>query len=65
MTSPDVIRAALLLEDCYLFLFFGSAVATATVGLALLRRRERRALLVDTPLSWTPNGPSAGTSPAA
>jgi uncharacterized protein len=38
MTSPDVIRDALLFDDSYLFLFFASAVATAAVGLALLRR---------------------------
>ena len=38
MMSPDVIRNALLFEDSYLFLFFGSAVATAGIGLRLLRR---------------------------
>ena len=38
MTSPDVIRGALLFEDSYLFLFFASAVATATIGQQLLRR---------------------------
>jgi hypothetical protein len=46
MTSPDVIRAALLFEDSYLFLFFASAVATAALGLALLRRAGR--------VAWTP-----------
>jgi uncharacterized protein len=38
MTAPDVIRDALLFDDSYLFLFFASAVATAAVGLWLLRR---------------------------
>jgi uncharacterized protein len=38
MTSPEVIREALLFEDSYLFLFFASAVATAAIGLRLLRR---------------------------
>jgi uncharacterized membrane protein YedE/YeeE len=38
MTSPDVIRDALLFDDSYLFLFFGSAVGTAAIGLRLLRR---------------------------
>jgi uncharacterized membrane protein YedE/YeeE len=38
MTSPEVIRSALLFEDSYLFLFFASAVATAAIGLQLLRR---------------------------
>jgi uncharacterized protein len=38
MTAPDVIRDALLFEDSYLFLFFASAVATAAIGLELLRR---------------------------
>ncbi len=39
MSSPDVIRGALLLEQSYLFLFFASAVLVATVGTELLRRR--------------------------
>jgi uncharacterized membrane protein YedE/YeeE len=38
MTSPEVIREALLFEESYLFLFFASAVATAAVGTRLLRR---------------------------
>ena len=52
MTSPVVIRQALLFEKSYLFLFMASAVGTAAVGLWLLRRRERRALLVSAPLTW-------------
>ena len=39
MSSPDVIRGALLLEQSYLFLFFASAVLVATAGTELLRRR--------------------------
>jgi uncharacterized membrane protein YedE/YeeE len=39
MTSPEVIREALLFEDSYLFLFFASAVATAGLGQWVLRRR--------------------------
>jgi uncharacterized membrane protein YedE/YeeE len=49
MMSPDVIRGALLFEDSYLFLFFGSAVATAAIGLRLLRRTGRA--------TWTPARP--------
>jgi uncharacterized membrane protein YedE/YeeE len=44
MASPEVIRHALLFEQSYLFLMFASAVATAWVGLALLKRRERRSV---------------------
>jgi uncharacterized membrane protein YedE/YeeE len=44
MASPVVIRQALLFEQSYLFLMFASAVGTAWAGLALLRRRERRAV---------------------
>jgi uncharacterized membrane protein YedE/YeeE len=47
--SPDVIRSALLFEDSYLFLFFGSAVATAAIGLRLLRGAGR--------VDWTPQRP--------
>jgi uncharacterized membrane protein YedE/YeeE len=53
MSSPVVIREALLLEQSYLFLFFGAAVATATIGQLVLRRVARRALLVDAPISWS------------
>jgi len=49
MMSPDVIRGALLFEDSYLFLFFGSAVTTASIGLWLLRRSGR--------VTWTPERP--------
>jgi uncharacterized membrane protein YedE/YeeE len=37
MSDPDVIRGALLFEQSYLFLFFASAVATAAIGLRVLR----------------------------
>src|SRR6202034_2294556 len=50
MTSPDVIRQALLFERSYLFLFFASAVLVATVGLAVLRRLQPRALLTGAPV---------------
>jgi uncharacterized membrane protein YedE/YeeE len=53
MAAPDVIRGALLFQHAYLFLFMASAVGTATIGLALLRRGERRAVLVDTPIVMT------------
>jgi uncharacterized membrane protein YedE/YeeE len=52
MTSPVVIREALLFQQSYLFLFMASAVGTAAAGLWLLRQRERRALLVPATLSW-------------
>ena len=50
MISPDVIRGALLFEESYLFLFFGSAVATAFVGLRLVRGRT--ALLTGERVDW-------------
>lgn len=52
MASPEVIRHALLIEQSYLFLMFASAVATASLGLALLRRRERNAVLTGDRLSY-------------
>jgi uncharacterized membrane protein YedE/YeeE len=57
MSSPDVIRGALLLEQSYLFLFFASAVGTAAVGQLVLRRVRRRALLVDAPIAWASDRP--------
>jgi uncharacterized membrane protein YedE/YeeE len=52
MTSPVVIRQALLFERPYLFLFFATAVLTSAVGLALLRRARPRALLTGAPVAW-------------
>jgi uncharacterized membrane protein YedE/YeeE len=58
MVSPDVIRGALLFEQSYLFLMFASAVATAWLGLALLRRREgARALVAGGRLTFTRERP--------
>jgi uncharacterized membrane protein YedE/YeeE len=52
LSSPNVIRDALLLKSAYLFLFFGSALATSFVGLRILRARRERAVLVDRPVHW-------------
>ena len=54
MTSPNVIRQALLFKSAYLYLFFAAAVAVSTIGLVLLRRVKRRAVLVDAPIEWAP-----------
>jgi uncharacterized membrane protein YedE/YeeE len=58
MTSPNVIRQALLFEHAYLFLFFASAVLVASVGLAPLRRSKARAVLTGDPVGWTPERPA-------
>lgn len=58
LASPEVIRDALLFKDSYLFLLFASAVLVAAVGLALLRRAERRALLVDAQITCEPEAPT-------
>ena len=57
MISPDVIRAALLFEDAYLFLFFASALLTGAGGLWLLRRSGTRALLTGEAIRWSPEPP--------
>ena len=57
MSSPEVLREALLLENAYLYLFFASAVATATVGLWLLRRARVRAVLTGEPVGWAREAP--------
>ncbi len=53
MTDPDVIRDGLLFREAYLFLFFASALATAHVGLRILRNRRPRALLTGERVAWT------------
>jgi uncharacterized membrane protein YedE/YeeE len=57
MSSPEVLREALLLDNAYLYLFFASAVATATLGLWLLRRARARAVLTGEPVAWTGDAP--------
>jgi uncharacterized membrane protein YedE/YeeE len=57
MSNPSVIRGALLFEDSYLFLFFAAAVGTAAVGLQLVKRYQRRAVLTGGPVGWTQEKP--------
>jgi len=57
MTSPNVIRSALLFEKAYLFLFFASAVATAFVGLRVLRAVRERAVITGDPVRWAVQRP--------
>jgi uncharacterized membrane protein YedE/YeeE len=57
LSSPEVLREALLLDNSYLYLFFASAVATSTLGLSLLRRARVRALLTGEPVAWTREAP--------
>jgi uncharacterized membrane protein YedE/YeeE len=53
MTSPDVLRDGLLFRDAYLMLFFASALATAFVGMRVLKVLQARALLTGEPVRWT------------
>ena len=52
MTSPEVIRQGLLFQSSYLFLFFFGAVATAFIGLRLLKRKAPPALLTGETVEW-------------
>ena len=49
-SDPTRIREMLLLEDPYLYLMMGSAIAVAFAGLWLLRRRNARTLLTQEPI---------------
>jgi uncharacterized membrane protein YedE/YeeE len=57
MTSPDVIRGALLFEHSYLFLFMFSAMAVATAGSWAARRLGARAAFSGAPVAWTRERP--------
>ena len=46
-------------SDAYLMLFFASALATAFVGLRVLKVLQARALLTGEPVSWTAVAPAA------
>lgn len=52
MSDPDVIRRGLLFEEGYLFLLFFSAMATATVGVRMLRAVHARALVTGELIGW-------------
>jgi uncharacterized membrane protein YedE/YeeE len=58
LTSPDVIREALLLEHSYLFLFFASAVLSATAGTWALRQLGAKALLTGQRIDWNREAPA-------
>jgi uncharacterized membrane protein YedE/YeeE len=53
MTSPNVIRQALLFQRGYLFAFFASAVLVAAIGTTVLRRVRTNAILIAVPISWS------------
>jgi len=53
MTNPDVLRDGLLFRDPYLMLFFASALATAFIGLRVLKVLQARAVLTGEPVTWT------------
>lgn len=52
LNDPDVIYAMLRLQDPYVFLIMGSAIATASLGVRLLRATHARDLLDGAPVSW-------------
>jgi uncharacterized membrane protein YedE/YeeE len=58
MTSPNVIRGALLFQHAYLFEFFAAAVLVSTVGTWALRRSGMRALLTGQQVAWTREPPA-------
>jgi len=58
LSDPDVIRRMLLLQDAYLYLMLGSAVAVGFVGVRLLRARGTTALLTGEPVGWRTSRPA-------
>ena len=59
MTDPDVLRDGLLFRDAYLMLFFASALATAFVGLRVLKVLQPRAVLTGEPVELDDGPPGA------
>jgi uncharacterized membrane protein YedE/YeeE len=55
LSDATVIRNMLLLREAHVFLFMGSAVLVAAVGLRLLRAAGMRAVLTGEPLTWSPD----------
>jgi len=57
LTDPAVIRAGLLFEQSYLFLFFAAALGVAFAGTQILGRLRPRALLTGERVEWTTESP--------
>ena len=57
LTEYDTIHQMLRLEDSYVFLLMGSGVATAFVGVRVLRALKLRAVLDGRPLTWAVMAP--------
>ena len=53
LSDATVIRNMLLLREAHVFLFMGSAVLVAAVGLRLLRAAGVRAVITGEPVAWT------------
>jgi uncharacterized membrane protein YedE/YeeE len=58
LNDPDVIYAMLRLQEPYVFLIMGSTIATASLGVRLLRARHARALINGAPVSWQTTMPT-------
>jgi uncharacterized membrane protein YedE/YeeE len=56
-SDPERIRQMLLLEDPYMYLMMGSAIAVAMFGLRVLRARRARALLTGEAVALETSGP--------
>ena len=52
LTEPDTIYDMLRLREPHVFLIMGSAIATAAIGVRLLRLARARTLLGGEPVSW-------------
>jgi hypothetical protein len=63
-SDPDRIRDMLLLRDPYLYLMMFSAIAVASTGTWLLRRRRAHALVTGERISVERTRPDGGTSSA-
>lgn len=53
LSDATVIRNMLLLREAHVFLFMGSAVLVAAVGLRLLRAARMRATITGEPVAWS------------
>ena len=57
LSDPVTIRAALLLQDLYVFFVMGSAVVVAAAGVHLLRAASVRAVLTGERIDWSVDSP--------
>jgi hypothetical protein len=58
LSDPDVLHRMLMLREFDVFLLMGAAIATASIGVRVLRAARFRSVLDGTPVAWKTLSPN-------